>query len=203
MKKTNQSLTCNKSKTPFQLGEIRIIGGIYRGRKLKFPAIPGLRPTPDRVRETLFNWLGQTLEGWRVLDLFAGSGALSFEAASRGAADIIAIEHHPHIFAVLKMNAQLLQAPIQLFNQDAAFALTRLSSSDTLPFDLIVADPPFEQIDIWIPLLIEFAQKYLHPSGWLYIESPKPLELPPTAHKLRVYRSATAGQVCYHLYQLA
>ncbi|MES2207337.1 MAG: 16S rRNA (guanine(966)-N(2))-methyltransferase RsmD [Pseudomonadota bacterium] len=203
MKKTNLSPPSNKSKKPSQMGEIRIIGGIYRGRKLKFPALPGLRPTPDRVRETLFNWLGQTLEGWRVLDLFAGSGALSFEAASRGATDIIAIEHHPQTFAALKQNAELLQAPIRLFNQDAALALNHFSSSDTPRFDLIVADPPFEKIDQWVPLLIEFAQQYLHPSGWLYIESPKPLDLLPDAHKLRVYRSATAGQVCYHLYQLA
>ncbi len=191
------------TKIPSKMGEIRIIGGTYRRRKLKFPALPGLRPTPDRVRETLFNWLGQTLEGWRVLDLFAGSGALSFEAASRGATEVIAIESHPQIFSALKNNTALLQAPIQLLHQEATQALNMLTRTHTPLFDLIVADPPFQEIDQWVPLLIEFAQKYLHPGGWLYIESPKPLELPAAADKLRVYRSATAGQVCYHLYQLA
>ena len=88
------------------MNSVRIIGGQYRRRVLKFPDSEGLRPTPDRVRETLFNWLGQELDGWNCLDLFAGSGALGFEAVSRGAAKVVMVEQAPRVLAALRENAK-------------------------------------------------------------------------------------------------
>ena len=93
------------------MNSVRIIGGDYRRRVLQFPDSEGLRPTPDRVRETLFNWLGQELDGWHCLDLFAGSGALGFEAASRGAERVVLVEQAPKVLAALRENHEMLQKP--------------------------------------------------------------------------------------------
>lgn len=174
-------------------GEIRIIGGRFRRRLIKFPALPSVRPTPDRVRETLFNWLGQTLDGWRVLDLFAGSGALSLEALSRGAIEAVAIESNTVAARALADNARTLEAPLTLIYQDARKAVASLPSHH---FDVIFADPPFDALDEWLPFLLDSAQRLLQPEGWLYLEAPSLFAPPPD---WELYRSATAGQVCYHL----
>src|SRR4051812_21368219 len=100
-----------KPRTPAaQTGEVRIIAGAWRSRRIAFPSIPGLRPTPDRVRETLFNWLGQDLSGFRCLDLYSGSGALGFEALSRGAERVVMVERDAPAFRALEANARLLSA---------------------------------------------------------------------------------------------
>jgi 16S rRNA (guanine966-N2)-methyltransferase len=109
-------------------GEIRIIGGLYKRTKLPVPSKPGLRPTPDRVRETLFNWLGQDLTGWRCMDVFAGTGALGFEAASRGAADVLLCEQDPALVLQLKaVQARLKADMCRIERGDGLSALKRVS----------------------------------------------------------------------------
>ena len=122
---------------------LRIIGGEWRSRKLKFADVPGLRPTPDRVRETLFNWLQWHVPGARCLDLFAGSGALGLEALSRGARDVVMVEKHPAAAQALRDNLTLLGARnARLVHDDALRYLGRV----TVAFDLIFLDPPFRQM---------------------------------------------------------
>ena len=134
------------------MNSLRIIGGRYRRRILRFPDSEGLRPTPDRVRETLFNWLGQELDGERCLDLFAGSGALGFEAASRGAAHVVMVEQAPKVLAALQENAKMLRDPpgVEIIRGDALQYLASTKSK----FDLIFLDPPFNKG--WIQRLEPF-----------------------------------------------
>ncbi|MAD45411.1 MAG: 16S rRNA (guanine(966)-N(2))-methyltransferase RsmD [Oceanospirillaceae bacterium] len=128
------------SKAPSQ--QLRIIGGEWRSRRLKFPLLDGLRPTMDRVRETLFNWVQFDVEGARVLDAFAGSGALGFEALSRGAKEVIFLEKHPNAALQLKDNLQLLQADnAQVWAGDALVWM----EENPEPFDLVFLDPPFNK----------------------------------------------------------
>ena len=130
---------------------IRIIGGQWKRRLLPVPDSPGLRPTPDRVRETLFNWLGQDLSGWHCLDLFAGSGALGFEAASRGAARVLMVEQNPAIARGLNASVQQLGAGacIEVIRADAA---RWLDQRPTMLQDLILLDPPFRAG--WLPRIL-------------------------------------------------
>lgn len=179
-------------------GTIRIIGGTHRRRTLSVPPIEGVRPTPDRVRETLFNWLGQNLEGWRVLDLFAGSGILSLEARSRGAAEVISIERHPIAMRYLRDASSRLELPLQLIEDDAFAASSRLAKKQPRHFDLLLLDPPFQEADHWIDRLLPIAESLVAPDGWLYLETPHALEPSPSWEP---YRSAVAGQVCYHLWR--
>jgi 16S rRNA (guanine966-N2)-methyltransferase len=172
-------------------GEVRIIGGTLRRRRLRVAAVEGVRPSPDRVRETLFNWLGQDLEGWTVLDLFAGSGALGFEAASRGAARVVMIERHPAVLEVLRENRDALGlASVEIVAADA-----RTWPAGTRErFDLITADPPFQ--DVRAAELLGRLSTCLKPSGMVYLETP--IEVVP-GRGWRVFRSARAGQVHYQL----
>ena len=123
------------------MGQVRIIGGIHRSRILKFKdGITGLRPTPDRVRETVFNWLGQSLIGKTCLDLFAGSGAFGFEAVSRGAKSVILVESNRNVYADLASNAKLLKADnVLVKNQNALNYISRANQY----FDIIFIDPPY------------------------------------------------------------
>jgi AcrR family transcriptional regulator len=127
------------------LNAVRIVGGEFRRRILRFPDSSGLRPTPDRVRETLFNWLGQDLDGWHCLDLFAGSGALGFEAASRGAARVVMVEQAPKVLAALHENHELLHKPaaVEIIRSDA---LQYLSSTQST-FDLIFSITLQQRLD--------------------------------------------------------
>jgi 16S rRNA (guanine966-N2)-methyltransferase len=132
-------------------GEVRIIGGRWKRSKLAVPHSPGLRPTPDRVRETLFNWLGQDLSGWRCIDAFAGSGALGFEAASRGATEVLLVEQDPALAEALRKNAERLQAspdsnasPVGVRRGDGVAAMASLvSGASNRGWDLVFLDPPF------------------------------------------------------------
>jgi 16S rRNA (guanine966-N2)-methyltransferase len=149
---------------------VRIIGGEFRSRLLHFPALPGLRPTPDRVRETLFNWLGQRLDGWSCLDAFAGSGALGFEAASRGAGRVLMLERDSRAVAGLRAEALALPAPqVEIRQEDALAYLSGAGES----FDLIFLDPPFGGA-LMAPALRSAATR-LKRGGKIYTESPESL----------------------------
>ena len=141
------SLPLPKKKAPVPVRgqaahEIRIIGGQWRRTPIKVLDKPGLRPTPDRVRETLFNWLGQDLSGWRCVDAFAGTGALGLEAASRGAAQVIALEQDPELSRQLQQLSERLKATmVQVQRTDAVAAMQRLPQG---AFDAVFLDPPFD-----------------------------------------------------------
>ncbi len=156
-------------------GKVRIIAGKWRGRKLDVIESPGLRPTPDRIRETLFNWLQHEIVGARCLDLFAGTGAIAFEALSRGAAEVFMIESNPKIVESLKQHAEILNSEghtIQL-----ADATSWLKQGIT-GFDIIFLDPPFREgfIEQCCEAISE--ESLLKPKGLVYIESEKGLTLP-------------------------
>ncbi|SEK60981.1 16S rRNA (guanine(966)-N(2))-methyltransferase RsmD [Roseateles sp. YR242] len=179
--------------------EVRIVGGAWKRSKLPVANKPGLRPTPDRVRETLFNWLGQDLAGWRVLDAFAGSGALGFEAASRGAAQVTLLERDPSLAAQLRANHQRLDkdgtVPMRV---EVADALAWMGRAAPASLDLVLLDPPFAQ-DLFQAAL-RAASRLLVPNGLLYLESPAPVE-PPAELGLSLWREGRAGAVHYRLFQ--
>jgi 16S rRNA (guanine966-N2)-methyltransferase len=171
---------------------VRIIGGRFRGRVIRFPAAAGLRPTPDRVRETLFNWLGQDLTGQRTLDLYAGSGALTLEALSRGAEHAVAVDRNPDLVHALIETAKTIGATgLTVLAADARRHLAR----DTGAYDVIFLDPPFESDD-WSWLLPACAQR-LAGAGYIYAEAGRELT---SAPGLAVWRQAKAGAVHYHLF---
>lgn len=170
---------------------IRIIGGQWRGRRLRFPDLPSLRPTADRIRETLFNWLGQDLTGRTTLDPFAGSGALSFEALSRGAALAVAIDRESALVRALVATAEKLGTrALETHCTDAQAFLAR----DARCYDVIFLDPPF-RVDLWAHLL-PLATARLARGGRLYVESPVPIDAPAG---LTLWRRDKAGRVHYHL----
>ena len=177
--------------TPRSAQKIRIIGGRDRGRRLHFPDLPGLRPTPDRVRETLFNWLGQELPGRRCLDPYAGTGALSFEAVSRGAALAVAVERHCSACDALRANAALLGASaLEIHCGDARAHPPPQRRS----LHLVFPDPPFAE-DPW-PWLLPARLSRLADDGRIYAEAAHVIE--PVAG-LETVRQNKAGQVHYHL----
>lgn len=151
-------------------GKVRIIGGRWRGTRLEVPQRPGLRPTSDRVRETLFNWLQPVLPGARVLDLFAGSGALGLEAVSRGAARAVLVEHDPELARALRCTVARLQGAAGAVEVVAADALAWLHAQPHAGFDLAFVDPPFDA-NLWGGVLPALAPK-LSDDGLLYVESP-------------------------------
>lgn len=172
--------------------KVRIIGGQWRRRQLGFPDGEGLRPTPDRVRETLFNWLGQELTGLGCLDLFAGSGALGFEAASRGAARVVMVELSRPALAALKANRELLDArTIDIVAADARDFIKR----DAGLYDVIFMDPPFAS-SLAADLLPLLAPR-LRSGGWVYLEC---AALPPL-EGWQLHKQGKAGQVHYLLLQ--
>jgi 16S rRNA (guanine966-N2)-methyltransferase len=178
-----------------QANQLRIIGGRWRGRRLGFSSVPGLRPTPDRVRETLFNWLGQNLAGAKTLDLFAGSGALTLEALSRGAVLGVAVDHHAAVVRKLVANgAALGTTALETHCSDAESFLVR----ERRAFDVIFLDPPFGNAD-WDALIPMVAAR-LAPSGMLYVEAPATIDAPPG---MEVWRGDKAGRVHYHLLRRA
>lgn len=176
--------------------QVRIIGGKHRGRKLAVADAPGLRPTPDRVRETLFNWLGQNLTGWHCLDLFAGSGALGFEAASRGAAAVILVEQVATVARGLQAAADLLKEPaVRVVCADALEFLSKPAASSH--FDLVFLDPPYGQG--WLDRIMMPLLPHLAADARLYIEAETALP-DDLAPGLTCVRRGHAGQVHYHLY---
>ena len=177
--------------------EVRLIGGRFKRSKLPVAQRPGLRPTPDRVRETLFNWLGQDLSGWRVLDAFAGSGALGFEAASRGAADVLLIECDVQLVASLRQSRERLGATALRVQRADAMAWMASAAGGT--FDLVFIDPPFDS-GLAGPAALA-AARLVRAGGFVYVEAPQRLaEAPPG---LEVHRHACAGAVHAQLYRRA
>ncbi|MDB5800758.1 MAG: ribosomal small subunit methyltransferase [Rhodocyclales bacterium] len=173
------------------MSRVRIVGGQYRSRLIEVPDAIGLRPTPDRVRETLFNWLGQDLSGLRCLDLFAGSGVLGFEAASRGASEVVMVEFSPKVFAHLQKSAALLGANnARLQRADAL----RFVQDNMSPFDLVILDPPYRQG--WLQKLAPYLPRLLTPDARVYVEAEEPIEQFAGLHTIK---SGKAGQVHYHL----
>jgi len=180
--------------------EVRLIGGRYKRTPLAVPDLPGLRPTPSRVRETLFNWLGQSLSGWQVLDAFAGSGALGLEAASRDAQAVTMIEQHPALVKHLLHTVSKLGAvQVQVHRADALAWMARFAQSHPQgAFDLVLLDPPFEQ-DLFDKAL-QLARGCVVPGGYVYLEAPRSWAnaLP---EGMVVHRQGQAGAVHFHLLQ--
>lgn len=181
-------------------GKVRIIGGDWRGRTLPVPDSPGLRPTGSRVRETLFNWLAWSTPGAHVLDLFAGTGILAFEALSRGAESATLIETDRDLVRALRDTARLLDAHASIVSADAAAWLARGPDGD--PFDIVFMDPPFGDGDIAGLCTL------LHRHGWLregavvYVEQPSDRVAAPGA-PFREDKQKQAGQVHFALYRYA
>jgi len=176
-----------------------VIGGKYRRRLLRVPQRPGLRPTPDRVRETLFNWLGQDLSGLACLDLFAGSGALGFEAASRGAARVVLVEKDRAIVAELERGRAALGATqVEIVGGDAAAYLARdherPGARPSRRFDVVFLDPPFRQNAV--PAILGSLAPRLVEGARVYVESEAPVE---AAAPWTELKRAKAGQVSYQL----
>ena len=176
--------------------EIRIIGGQWRRTPLKVLDKPGLRPTPDRVRETLFNWLGQDLTGWRCVDAFAGTGALGLEAASRGAVQVIALEQEAELARLLQQQAERLKAvQVQVQRTDAVAAMQRLPAEG---FDVVFLDPPFD--GPWFEPALQAAARLVPVQGWVYLEAPVVWSDEALApFHLQVVRHLKAGAVHAHL----
>jgi 16S rRNA (guanine966-N2)-methyltransferase len=173
------------------MNKVRIIGGDLRRRLISFPDAEGLRPTPDRVRETLFNWLGQTMYGRTCLDLFAGSGALGFEAASRGAERVTMVEMNRTVLRALQDNVKKLGcANVSVVGQDGL----EFASRDAHKYDVIFLDPPFQSNHL--PRLLDILPQRLNENGVVYVESGAAMAVPPP---WQVMKSGKAGQVHYQL----
>jgi 16S rRNA (guanine966-N2)-methyltransferase len=170
---------------------VRIIGGLWRSRLIEFPDAADLRPTPDRVRETLFNWLGRDLTGMACLDLFAGSGALGFEALSRGAASVVMVEKHPAALRALRENARKLGAAnLTLIRGDAL----EFAGGARSRFDVVFVDPPYRAGAQVAALGV--VRGLLAQGGRVYVESDTAFEAP---RGWTVFRRARAGNVHFHL----
>jgi 16S rRNA (guanine(966)-N(2))-methyltransferase RsmD len=177
-------------------GEVRLIGGQWKRTKLAVLDKPGLRPTPDRVRETLFNWLGQDLSGWHCFDAFAGTGALGLEAASRGAKSVTLVEQDPALVAQLNKHVQRLQASsLQVLRGDGLSALRQAPAGS---FDLVFLDPPFDAG--LFESALKAAALVIQPSGWVYLEAPSHWPAQALAALgLKCHRHLKAGMVHAHL----
>ncbi|MBI5907191.1 MAG: 16S rRNA (guanine(966)-N(2))-methyltransferase RsmD [Burkholderiales bacterium] len=175
---------------------VRIIGGQWKRSKLPVADKPGLRPTPDRVRETLFNWLGQDLTGWRCVDAFAGTGALGFEAASRGAAEVLLCEQDATLVAQLKALQRKLHASMVKVERGDGIAMLRRQAPGSM--QLVLLDPPFDT-PLFEPALKAAAQAVADP-GYVYLEAPRAWTGEALAvYGLQAYRTGKAGAVHFHL----
>lgn len=176
---------------------MRILGGLFKRSKLPVADLPGLRPTPSRVRETLFNWLGQDLTGLRCIDAFAGTGALGLEAASRGAAEVVMVEQAPALVASLQgLCTRLKATTVRVERGDGLAALNQRAGQG---WDVVFLDPPFEAEPLFLPAL-QAAAAAIGPQGLVYLEAPRDwtdAELVPLG--LERHRHARAGAVAFHL----
>jgi 16S rRNA (guanine966-N2)-methyltransferase len=176
---------------------VRIIGGAWRGRRVHFADMPTLRPTPDRVRETLFNWLQHSLAGTRCLDLFAGSGALGLEALSRGAAEVVFVEQFPA--AARTLQEQLVRLGGEGKGRVMEMGAARFLRTPAKPFDIVFLDPPFGKNALaeYVPMLD--SGSWLTPSGLVYLENERIAGLPQLPAHWELLKSKSAGEVGYHL----
>lgn len=189
----------NKQKA----GQVRIIAGQCRGRRISFPAVVGLRPTGDRLRETLFNWLAAEIRGAHCLDFFAGSGALGLEAASRGAAKVTLLEYHHAAARALNDNIERLGLKsVRVFNDDALNWLHH-RDLDARPFDIIFLDPPFDSTLLASAVAVLARQTtLLAADAMIYIEAPARQTLDFIPASWQLHRHKTAGDVTCHLYRV-
>jgi len=176
---------------------LRIIGGTWRGRKLRFPESAAIRPTPDRVRETLFNWLGAATQAARCLDLFAGSGALGLEALSRGAAHVTFVENDT--VAVRELRARLAEWHAPDARVERADALRYLAGA-ARPFDIVFLDPPFAADLLGRAASMLEERRWLTDGALIYVECAARDGLPPLPQSWRPLRARQAGEVGYHLF---
>lgn len=194
----------SNSRSQGSNNQLRMIGGQWRGRKLPIPNVAGLRPTPDRVRETLFNWLSTAVAGSRCLDLFSGSGALGLEALSRGAAHVDLVDQSPLVYAQLQQNLATLNAsPHASVWQACAEQWLAQYTADRPRYDVIFLDPPFHQGLLTGSIQLIDQQQLLTPHSWVYIESDRDEPAPITPASWQLHREKNAGQVCYRLYAIA
>jgi 16S rRNA (guanine(966)-N(2))-methyltransferase RsmD len=186
----------SRSKAPGVPNEVRIVGGLWKRTRLPVADKPGLRPTPDRVRETLFNWLGQDLAGWRCVDAFAGTGALGLEAASRGAAQVLLVEQDPELVDGLrKLKARLDAAMVDVRRANGLTVLKDLAGSGQ---DLVFLDPPFDA-DLFDKSLAATVPA-LAAEGLVYLEAPRAwTQEDAQRHGLHLLRHLKAGAVHAHL----
>ena len=182
-----------------QARRLRIIAGQWRGRRWQFPA-GDIRPTSDRVRETLFNWLQGRIAGRRCLDLYAGSGALGLEALSRGAAQCVFVDRDAQAIAKLGLVLREWQAAADTFQLEPCSAAQFMARS-AQPFDLVFLDPPFEGSALADSAALLASGDWLAPHGLIYLEHPRSTPLPPLPPDWQPLRSGTAGAVGYDLYQ--
>lgn len=180
--------------------EVRIIGGLWKRTKLPVADRPGLRPTPSRVRETLFNWLGQDLGGWRCIDAFAGTGALGLEAASRGAAEVVLVEQDGALLANLgRITTQLKAAGVRIERGDGVAALRQRVGQG---WDVVFLDPPFGegQNEALYFAALAAARQAVREDGLIYLEAPRPWGDDELARLgLQLHRQGKAGAVAFHL----
>ncbi len=181
-------------------GEVRIIGGQWKRTKLPVADKPGLRPTPDRVRETLFNWLGQDLTGWRCIDAFAGSGALGLEAASRGAGHVVLVERERGSAAALRASIARLEGAAAAVEVIEADALRWLAQPPSQLFDIAFLDPPFAA-GLW-DAIFDALPGWLAAGAWIYVESAVDAA-PQTPAGWELHREGRTREVRYALYRSA
>jgi len=182
---------------PHKNAQLRIIGGQWRGRKLNFVDEPGVRPTADRVRETLFNWLMMEIEGARCLDLFAGSGALGLEALSRGAEQVVFVDSNSKVINTIKLQLKILGAEsAQVVQQTAEHYLQGKNNS---PFDIVFLDPPFHKNFLLRIIQQLIDGNWLKQESLIYIEAEKELGEPELPEGWVFHKSKTAGQVSFYL----
>ena len=182
---------------PHKPNQLRIIAGKWRSRLIKFPEVADIRPTPDRVRETLFNWLQQAVVDAQCLDLFAGSGALGFEALSRGAASVTFVDNHADIITHLETQGESLEA--QDFDIACLDANAWLQQKAIKTFNVVFLDPPFTQDYIKSCLQLLLENHWLAPQALIYVEQATPLEALSLPSELTLEQHKQAGDVCYGL----
>jgi len=199
--KPSKGVARGSSQSQESSGDLRIIGGDWRSRKLRFPDAGGVRPTPARTRETLFNWLSFYLAGSECLDLFSGSGALGLEALSRGAAHATFVDNNAALSTALRGNLRLLGSESGTVVCTGADAY--LDQRTRQPFDIVFMDPPFRQgwLAALLPLLHD--QGWVKPGGWVYVEHESDIPAPAAPANWKLHRQKTAGQVTYCLYRVA
>ena len=197
MKKPTPKLPRSAASAPH---EVRIIGGLWKRTKLPVADRPGLRPTPSRVRETLFNWLGQDLSGWHCIDAFAGTGALGLEAASRGAAEVVLVEQDGALLANLsRITTQLKASGVRVERGDGVAALRQRGGQG---LHAVFIDPPFGdgQNEALTTAALTAARQAVRVDGWIYLEAPRVWSEDELAQiGLQVHRQGKAGAVAFHL----
>jgi 16S rRNA (guanine966-N2)-methyltransferase len=182
--------------SPARPGRVRIIGGRWRGRRLPVPDLPGLRPTPDRVRETVFNWLSPVIEGASCLDLFAGTGALGLEAASRGANRVVLVDESARVVEGLRARVvELGAAEVEVRRADGLAWLRTAGER----FDIVFLDPTFHRGLLAPACALLDARALLAPGGYLYLEAEATVDEATLPPGWEVVRSGRAGDVRYHL----